>query len=84
MAVPANRLQVVHAMRAAVRPIAPVVDVQAARLLAPGAPPFVLFERDSRMDLVHLLNQVLQREPLHGARGRSDQFIAIERADVHA
>jgi hypothetical protein len=59
MTVPAHRLQVLHFVRAAVRPISPVMNLETECPLATGAPPPRLFESPSGMDLIYLLDEPL-------------------------
>src|SRR5580693_3895602 len=84
VAIPADRLQVVHPVGTAVRTIFSVMRLQ--RPAGPAActfPPGSL-HRDSGVQNVHALDEGPESHPLHASRGCRDQFTVVECTECYS
>ena len=83
MAIPANRFQIVDAVRPTVRAIFSMMNLQLPSGPAAGAPIRMHLQDDSAVQHIHAIDECVQRNPLRTTKCLHDQLSAFKRPDSH-
>ena len=83
MAIPADRFQIVDAVRPTVRAIFSMMNLQLPSGPAARAPIPMRLQDDSAVQHVHAIDECVQRNPLRTTKSLHDQLCAFERPDRH-
>ena len=83
MAIPADRFQIVDAVRPTVRAIFSMMNLQLPSGLAAGAPIPMRLQDDSAVQHVHAIDECVQRNPLRTPKCLHDELCTFERPDSH-